>query len=177
MLWKELDEKIFSLPMKEQVAIIQKNKAWIIERLNRDSMKVSKAFGNLMTTVTAVPNYHIDWYPPPPSFFCLTHKFALLQLYFGKKADGSVADLDQMTYSEVVCRMIELMYVAKRSKWIDVTYRIAVFDMLTRAVERLARTKKIEVCLQTTARITAASHLLPRHRHHSRLTGSPHAGH
>lgn len=40
MLWKELDEKIFSLPMKEQEAAIQKNKAWIIERLNKDSMKV-----------------------------------------------------------------------------------------------------------------------------------------
>jgi fatty acid synthase subunit beta len=41
MLWKELDEKIFALPLKEQAAAIQKNKAWIIERLNRDSMKVS----------------------------------------------------------------------------------------------------------------------------------------
>lgn len=40
MLWKELDEKIFSLPMKEQAAAIEKNKKWIIERLNKDSMKV-----------------------------------------------------------------------------------------------------------------------------------------
>ena len=59
-------------------------------------------------------------------------------MYFGKKADGSVADIDQMTYSEVVCRMVELMWVAKRNNWIDFTYRIAVFDMLTRAVERLS---------------------------------------
>lgn len=45
MLWKELDEKVFSLPMKEQAAEIQKRKAWIIERLNKDSMKVCKRVG------------------------------------------------------------------------------------------------------------------------------------
>lgn len=67
-------------------------------------------------------------------------------MYFGKKADGSITDVDQMTYSEVVCRMVELMYVTKHKKWIDFTYRIGCYDMLSRAVERLS-TKTIEVCV------------------------------
>ena len=65
------------------------------------------------------------------------------KVYFGKKADGSVADIDQMTYAEVVLRMVELMWVPKRKDWIDFTYRIAVFDMLTRAVERLSPTGSV----------------------------------
>lgn len=72
-------------------------------------------------------------------------------MYFGKKADGTVADIDQMTYAEVVCRMVELMYVQKHKKWIDFTYRIGVFDMLTRAVERLAGKNVIKVCVNVSA--------------------------
>src|SRR5262249_19902032 len=38
------------------------------------------------------------------------------KLYFGKKADGSIADLPDMTYAEVLRRMVDLMYVPGSGK-------------------------------------------------------------
>ena len=69
--------------------------------------------------------------------------------YFGRKADGSVADVDVMTYAEVAARMTELMFVqpaAERpdlepphecatpwGRWVDPTFRDRTFRFLQRA--------------------------------------------
>ncbi|KAJ1962768.1 fatty acid synthase alpha subunit Lsd1 [Dipsacomyces acuminosporus] len=42
--------------------------------------------------------------------------------WFGKKASGQVADLKDMTYAEVVRRIVELMYIKNKQRWIDPTY-------------------------------------------------------
>ncbi|OLY80881.1 Fatty acid synthase subunit alpha [Smittium mucronatum] len=60
--------------------------------------------------------------------------------YFGKKSDGSIADLEEMTYSEVVNRLIELMYVKNESRWIDFTLRDTLGDFLKRVEERFSKT-------------------------------------
>jgi enoyl reductase-like protein len=59
--------------------------------------------------------------------------------WFGEKADGTVVDdLAQMTYEEITRRMIRLMYVAKQSRWIDVSLRNLTGDWLRRVEERFA---------------------------------------
>jgi enoyl reductase-like protein len=59
--------------------------------------------------------------------------------WFGEKADGTVVDdLAKMTYEEITRRMIRLMYVAKQSRWIDVSLRNLTGDWLRRVEERFA---------------------------------------
>lgn len=55
--------------------------------------------------------------------------------WFGKNASG-VCDLQEMTYEEVAYRMIELMYVNKSSRWIDISLRNFYADFLRRVEER-----------------------------------------
>ncbi|KAJ2728322.1 fatty acid synthase alpha subunit Lsd1, partial [Coemansia sp. BCRC 34962] len=57
--------------------------------------------------------------------------------WFGRKADGSVVDLEEMTYAEVIGRLVELMFVKPRQRWIHHTNHQAVFDFIARAERRL----------------------------------------
>ncbi|KAJ2909842.1 fatty acid synthase alpha subunit Lsd1, partial [Coemansia aciculifera] len=57
--------------------------------------------------------------------------------WFGCKADGRVADLEDMTYAEVISRLIELMYVRHQQRWIHKSYRRLVLDFLARSERRL----------------------------------------
>ncbi|ORX75044.1 hypothetical protein DL89DRAFT_264824, partial [Linderina pennispora] len=58
--------------------------------------------------------------------------------WFSKKADGSVAELQDMTYSEVIRRMIELMYVDDKSCWIDSSLGRIVYDFAKRVEDRFS---------------------------------------
>jgi enoyl reductase-like protein len=59
--------------------------------------------------------------------------------WFGWKKDGSVAqDLRDMTYEEVVLRMVRLMFVAHQNRWIDTSLRNLTGDWLRRVEERFA---------------------------------------
>ncbi|RLV90824.1 Fatty acid synthase subunit beta [Spathaspora sp. JA1] len=95
MLWKELDDSIFSQPKNKQLEILNKKKDYIIEKLNKDFQK--------------------PW--------------------FGVNGQG-VCDLQDMTYQEVANRLIELMYVKKSERWIDVSLRNFYCDFLKRVEER-----------------------------------------
>ncbi|KAJ2466075.1 fatty acid synthase alpha subunit Lsd1, partial [Coemansia sp. RSA 2322] len=57
--------------------------------------------------------------------------------WFGRKADGRVVGLEDMTYAEVVSRLVELMYVKHQQRWVDKTYRWLVIDFIRRAERRL----------------------------------------
>ncbi|KAJ2908902.1 fatty acid synthase alpha subunit Lsd1, partial [Coemansia aciculifera] len=57
--------------------------------------------------------------------------------WFGRKADGRVADLEDMTYAEVISRLVELMYVKHQQRWIHESYRRLVFDFVARSERRL----------------------------------------
>ncbi|KAJ2143604.1 fatty acid synthase alpha subunit Lsd1, partial [Coemansia sp. RSA 678] len=96
MLWKELDDTIFSLPRDKRLPALLAKKDYIIRRLMDDFQK--------------------PW--------------------FGKKADGTTVDLEEMTYAEVAVRLIEVLYVKHQSRWIDVTMRNLVGDYLLRLEER-----------------------------------------
>lgn len=59
--------------------------------------------------------------------------------WFGwKKDDTVVEDLAEMTYEEVVLRMVRLMYVAHQERWVDISLRNLTGDWLRRVEERFA---------------------------------------
>ncbi|KAL2114301.1 hypothetical protein VUR80DRAFT_9523 [Thermomyces stellatus] len=62
------------------------------------------------------------------------------KVWFGKNKDGKTVDLDEMTYAEIVRRMIELLYVKHESRWIDPTYIRLTADWIQRVEERFTQT-------------------------------------
>ncbi|CUA68512.1 fatty acid synthase subunit beta, fungi type [Rhizoctonia solani] len=59
--------------------------------------------------------------------------------WFAQKGDGRVVgDIGDMTYEEVVRRMVRLMYVEHQTRWIDRSLRNLVGDWLRRVEERFA---------------------------------------
>ncbi|KAG5646963.1 hypothetical protein DXG03_001686 [Asterophora parasitica] len=59
--------------------------------------------------------------------------------WFGWKKDGSVAtDLGDMTYEEVVLRLVRLMFVSHEKRWVDKSLRNLTGDWLRRVEERFA---------------------------------------
>lgn len=57
--------------------------------------------------------------------------------WFGRNVDG-VCDLGDMTYEEVAKRCVELMYVRKSNRWIDLTLRNFTGTFLRRIEQRFA---------------------------------------
>ncbi|KAJ2101177.1 fatty acid synthase alpha subunit Lsd1, partial [Coemansia sp. S100] len=57
--------------------------------------------------------------------------------WFGRKADGRVVDLEEMTYTEVIGRLVELMYVRHQQRWIHESYHRVVLDFVARTERRL----------------------------------------
>ncbi|KAJ2669644.1 fatty acid synthase alpha subunit Lsd1, partial [Coemansia sp. RSA 1085] len=57
--------------------------------------------------------------------------------WFGKKADGRVVDLEDMTYVEVIDRAVELMYVTHQQRWISPTYLQFVLRFIDRTERRM----------------------------------------
>ena len=59
--------------------------------------------------------------------------------WFAQKKDGTVVDaIGEMTYEEVVLRMIRLMYVSHQQRWIDLSLRNLTGDFCRRVEERFA---------------------------------------
>jgi fatty acid synthase subunit beta, fungi type len=56
--------------------------------------------------------------------------------WFGLTAGGQVVDLAEMTYAEVLSRLICLMHVPTQNRWIDKTYAKFVLDFAARTLER-----------------------------------------
>ncbi|KAF9167813.1 3-oxoacyl-[acyl-carrier-protein] synthase [Actinomortierella ambigua] len=60
------------------------------------------------------------------------------KVWFGKKKDGSVSDLQDMTYEEVINRLTELLFIKHEERWIDHSHRNLLGDVLRRIEERFA---------------------------------------
>jgi len=73
------------------------------------------------------------------------------RVWFGKRLDGSVVDLEDMTYYEVAIRLLELMYVACQHRWIDVSYRRFFLTFLQRVEERFTSTNTMTSLLDSFA--------------------------
>ncbi|KAF2181849.1 beta subunit of fatty acid synthase [Zopfia rhizophila CBS 207.26] len=97
-LWAEMDKKIFSLEKKKQLAEIDRQRSYIIGRLNKDFQKV----------------------------------------WFGYDfSSGKAVELKDMSYADVARRMCDLLYLKKKSQWIDPTYIKIFGDFVRRIEERL----------------------------------------
>jgi fatty acid synthase subunit beta len=58
------------------------------------------------------------------------------KVWFGKDKAGQTVDLEDMTYGEVVRRMVELLYVKHQSRWIDASFAKLTGDFIHRVEER-----------------------------------------
>jgi fatty acid synthase subunit beta, fungi type len=61
------------------------------------------------------------------------------KVWFGRNKAGETVDLEDMTYGEVVRRMVDLMYVKHESRWIDKSYETLTGDFIRRVEERFTR--------------------------------------
>jgi fatty acid synthase subunit beta len=52
------------------------------------------------------------------------------KVWFGRNKEGETVDLEDMTYGEVVRRMVDLMYVKHESRWIDKSYEKLTGDFI-----------------------------------------------
>ncbi|RAK71383.1 beta subunit of fatty acid synthase [Aspergillus fijiensis CBS 313.89] len=57
--------------------------------------------------------------------------------WFGRDTRGAVVDLEDMTYAEVLHRLVDLMYVRHQKRWIDPSYVCFTLSIATRTLERL----------------------------------------
>lgn len=58
------------------------------------------------------------------------------KVWFGRNAAGEVVDLEDMTYGEIVRRMVDLMFVKHESRWIDQSLERLTGDFIRRLEER-----------------------------------------
>lgn len=63
------------------------------------------------------------------------------KVWFGRNAAGAAVDLEDMTYVEVVHRMVDLMYVQHESRWIDNSLKKLTGDFIRRVEERFTSTE------------------------------------
>jgi fatty acid synthase subunit beta len=63
------------------------------------------------------------------------------KVWFGRNSAGDTVDLEDMTYTEVVHRMVELMYVEHESRWIDESLKKLTGDFIRRVEERFTTTE------------------------------------
>ncbi|EGD92081.1 hypothetical protein H112_00371 [Trichophyton rubrum D6] len=61
------------------------------------------------------------------------------KVWFGSNSDGKAVDLTEMTYAEVVRRLVDLLYLRRSREWIHDDFRLLVFDWIRRLEERLQR--------------------------------------
>ncbi|KAE8145032.1 sterigmatocystin biosynthesis fatty acid synthase subunit beta [Aspergillus avenaceus] len=59
--------------------------------------------------------------------------------WFGCNSQGAAVDLEQMTYAEVLHRLVKLMYVHHQRRWVDASYVRFVRDFASRTWERLSQ--------------------------------------
>ena len=62
------------------------------------------------------------------------------KVWFGRNAAGQTVDLDEMTYGEVVRRMVDLMFIKHESRWIDESLERLTGDFIRRLEERFTPT-------------------------------------
>jgi fatty acid synthase subunit beta len=60
------------------------------------------------------------------------------KVWFGENKKGESVDLEDMTYAEVVQRMVDLMYVKHQSRWIDQSLKRLTGDFIRRLEERFS---------------------------------------
>lgn len=71
------------------------------------------------------------------------------KVWFGRNSAGEAVDLEDMTYGEVLRRMVDLMFVKHESRWIDESLRNLTGDFIRRIEERFAQSSGKASLLQS----------------------------
>lgn len=58
------------------------------------------------------------------------------KVWFGRTKDGKACDIEDMTYADVVRRLVELCYVKHQGRWIDPTFQTMTGNFIHRVEER-----------------------------------------
>jgi fatty acid synthase subunit beta len=77
--------------------------------------------------------------------------------WFGQNSKGEPVEVSEMTYIEVLRRLVSLMYVAHQSRWIAPSYVKLVMDFAARTLERLPAKGEVEI---TTTSLQTPEHFL-----------------
>jgi len=70
------------------------------------------------------------------------------KVWFGQK-NGKPCDIEEMTYEEVILRLIELLFVQKRKEWLDVSHLKTTADFIYRTEERFVKDGSKETFLSS----------------------------
>ncbi|KAM0669702.1 hypothetical protein ACQRIU_000097 [Beauveria bassiana] len=62
------------------------------------------------------------------------------KVWFGCNKDGNAVDLEDMTYAEIVRRLVDLLYVKHQKRWIDASFARLTGDFIHRVEERFTTT-------------------------------------
>ena len=71
----------------------------------------------------------------------LNHDFA--KPWFGINQAGESVEIEDMTYLQVLQRLIALMYVRHQQRWVDASYRRLVLDFVIRVQQRLSPVSRL----------------------------------
>ncbi|KFY70818.1 hypothetical protein V498_10195, partial [Pseudogymnoascus sp. VKM F-4517 (FW-2822)] len=71
------------------------------------------------------------------------------KVWFGRNKAGETVDLEDMTYGEVVRRLVDLLYVKHEARWIDKSYTKLTGDFIYRVEERFTKGKGNPSLLQS----------------------------
>ncbi|KAI0195914.1 sterigmatocystin biosynthesis fatty acid synthase subunit beta [Astrocystis sublimbata] len=58
--------------------------------------------------------------------------------WFGHNAIGEPVEVEDMSYTEIISRLVELMYVKHQQRWVNPSYLELVADFTTRSFERMS---------------------------------------
>ncbi|KAI1394207.1 beta subunit of fatty acid synthase [Hypoxylon trugodes] len=75
------------------------------------------------------------------------------KVWFGRNKAGQTVDLEDMTYGEVVRRMVDLLYVKHESRWIDPSFTKLTGDFIHRVEERFTHSTGQASYLQSYAEL------------------------
>ncbi|GAM91484.1 hypothetical protein ANO11243_095350 [Dothideomycetidae sp. 11243] len=75
------------------------------------------------------------------------------KVWFGRNTAGDSVDLEDMTYGEVIRRMVDLMYVKHESRWIDKSLGKLTGDFIRRVEERFTTANGKESLVQSYAEL------------------------
>jgi len=84
------------------------------------------------------------------------------KVWFGRNSAGETVDLEDMTYGEVVRRMVDLMFVKHESRWIERSLERLTGDFMRRVEERFTTTEGKASLIQSYSELDEPYHVVEK---------------
>ena len=56
--------------------------------------------------------------------------------WFGRTVDGQIVELEDMSYGDVMHRLVDLTFIKRQQRWIDPSYKTLALDVMRRVMQR-----------------------------------------